>query len=74
MWVKPWILQRVRYGAYNALINEFVLSEREDYRPFMRMNMETFHELMEAVRAPTLQSEKHLCETKQKNLPQHFDS
>ena len=27
-----------------------MLSEREDYRRFMRMNTETFHELLEAVR------------------------
>lgn len=49
MWVKPWILQRDNFGAYNALISEFVLFEREDYRRFMRMNSETFRELLEGV-------------------------
>ena len=47
MWVKPWILQRERFGAYNALINEFTLSEREDYRRLMRI---------------TSRRKKHLCE------------
>ena len=50
MWVKPWIMERERKGAYNALLNEFILTDREDYRRFMRMNSETFHELLEKVR------------------------
>ena len=50
MWFKPWIQQRDRLDAYNALVKEFALSEREDYRRFMRMNSGTFHELLEVVR------------------------
>ena len=35
MWVKQWILRREQLGAFNALVDEFSLSEREDYRWFM---------------------------------------
>ena len=37
VWVKSWIAARELNGAYNALITELSLSEREDYRKFMRM-------------------------------------
>jgi hypothetical protein len=55
-WVKPWIMKRGTLVAYNALLNEFILTDREDYRRFMRMNSETFHELLEKVR-PYLQGQ-----------------
>ena len=50
VWVKPWISRRDELGAYNALINEMVMTDREDYRRFMRMNTETFTELIEKLR------------------------
>ena len=45
LWVRPWISSRDELGAYNALINEMAMTDREDYRRFMRMNTETFTEL-----------------------------
>ena len=60
IWVKPWIQERDRLGAYNALICEFTLHEREDYRRFMRMNTETFHELLEKIRPYITKKETHL--------------
>lgn len=50
VWVKPWIKAREVKGAYNALVSELSLTDREDYRRFMRMNPETFHELLGKVR------------------------
>ena len=50
VWVNPWIKAREDKGAYNALVSELSLTDREDYRRFMRMNPETFHELLEKVR------------------------
>ena len=50
IWVKEWIKNRQTKGAYNALLNEFLLTDREDYRRFMRMNTETFSELLERIR------------------------
>ena len=51
VWVKPWISRRDELGAYNALINEMAMTDREDYRRFMRMNTETFTELIEKLRS-----------------------
>ena len=45
MWVR--ILERERLVVYNALLNEFA---REEYRRFMRMKSEMFHELLERIR------------------------
>ena len=50
VWVKPWIQRRDTLGAYNALISDISLSDREDYCRFMRMNTEAFSELLERVR------------------------
>ena len=32
VWVKPWRSRRDELGAYNALINEMAMTDREDYR------------------------------------------
>ena len=50
IWVQEWIKQREEHGAYHALVNELCLSAREDYRSFMRMNTETFTELIDKIR------------------------
>ena len=42
-WVKLWISRTDELGAYNALINEMAMTDREDYRRFMHMNTETFN-------------------------------
>ena len=36
--------------AYNVIVCVLSLTDREDYRKSMRMNPETFHELLEKVR------------------------
>ena len=50
IWVKEWIKNRQTKGAYSALLNEFLLTDRKDYRRFMRMNTETFSEVLERIR------------------------
>ena len=42
-WVKPWIASRETKGAYNILVTELCLTEREDYQCFMYMSHETFN-------------------------------
>ena len=39
-WSKQWLLPRK--GAYNMILQELRLSEREDFRKYLRMNTETF--------------------------------
>ena len=52
VWVKGWIRERKIKGAYNnaLLCDVSLLTDREDYRRFMRMNSETFHELLGKIR------------------------
>ena len=42
-WVKPWLAIRKNQGAYENLVTELSLAEREEYHRFMRMDHETFH-------------------------------
>ncbi|XP_072164397.1 uncharacterized protein [Diadema setosum] len=52
MWVKPWIEKRKLKGAYANLLKELEDSS-EDFRKFVRMDVEAFRELLEMV-APTI--------------------
>ena len=42
-WGKPWIASRETKDAYNILVTELCLTEREDYQRFMRTSHETFN-------------------------------
>ena len=47
LWLKEWIRKKETKGADNALLcDATLLTDRDDYRRFMRMNNETFHELL----------------------------
>ena len=54
MWAKPWLLLRDTKSAYNMILQEFRLGDRDSFRNFLRMNTETFDELMRLV-YPALQ-------------------
>ena len=45
MWAKPWLLQRDTKSAYNMILQECRLGDRDSFRNFLRMNTETFDEL-----------------------------
>lgn len=49
VWVKTWLLQRDIKGAYNNIIQELRLEDMENYRRYLRMNTETFEELLNRV-------------------------
>ena len=40
-WARDWLLKRKEKGAYNGIINELRLTDKEDFRKFLRMNTET---------------------------------
>ena len=42
VWVKDWLMERERLGAYNALLVDLPKIAHRDYQRFMRMNEETF--------------------------------
>ena len=42
IWAKNWLLERQKKGAYNGILNELRLTDKEDFRKYLRMNTETF--------------------------------
>ena len=49
-WVRQWIRNRPRLGAYHQLVQELRLADGESYRHFVRMDIATFDELLSMVR------------------------
>ena len=49
--VKSWLQRRAQLGAYDSLLNEFLLEEEKEYRKYLRISPETFDELLELVSA-----------------------
>ena len=46
IWVKKWLAARDDKGVYNNLIQELRLDDAESYRRYLRMNTQTFEELL----------------------------
>ena len=42
VWVKKWLLERQKKGAYKGIVSDLRLTDPEDFRKFLRMNTETF--------------------------------
>ena len=49
-WVKKWISRRASLGAYQTLLRELQEEDPFSYRNFLRMDHNTFQELLELVR------------------------
>ena len=41
-WLSPWIRKRDSKGAYYSIINDPRLTDKEDFREYLRMNTSTF--------------------------------
>ena len=54
VWVKSWLAERDDKGAYNNILAELQLHDRENYRRFLRMDSTTFGELVKLV-TPSLE-------------------
>ena len=46
IWVKDWLKQRYRNGAYNNLIKELRLSDVIRFKNFARMDMSNFNKIL----------------------------
>ena len=46
VWVKPWLLRRPIYGQYEKLMAELVGEDVNSFKNFMRMDPDTFHEIL----------------------------
>ena len=42
IWTRKWLLKRNERGAYNGILNELRLTDKEDFRKYLRMNTSTF--------------------------------
>ena len=49
-WVKPWIARRTHFGAYHALLQEISTEDPIAYKNFVRMDKNSFAELLELVK------------------------
>ena len=41
-WIKGWLANRARKGAYRNIIRELKLTDKENYRRYLRMDEATF--------------------------------
>ena len=41
IWAREWLLKRNERGAYNGTLNELRLTDKEDFRKYLRMNTNT---------------------------------
>ena len=41
VWVKKWLLERQKKEAYDGIVSDLRLTDREDFQKFLRMNTET---------------------------------
>ena len=50
IWMKTWLANRDVNSAYNSIMQELRLNDRENFRMYLRMNTETFDELVRLVK------------------------
>jgi len=48
-WVQPWLQNRPTLGAYHALLQELQCSDQKSLRNFLRMDVESFAQLIQKV-------------------------
>jgi len=49
VWVKPWLQRRVLLGQYDTLFNELRIEERGGFKQFLRVDADTFMQLLHRV-------------------------
>ena len=57
VWVKPWLQRRVILRQYDTLIAELMRESRGDFKAYLRMQPEMFHEILVRV-APRVTKSK----------------
>ena len=50
LWTQPWIGNRLRFGAYHALLSELRSDDVSGYKRFLRMDPVSFDVLLQKVR------------------------
>jgi len=57
-WVRPWIERRHLFGQYETLFHELERESRGDFHSYMRMDKETFAEILQRVEPRIVKTEK----------------
>jgi len=55
-WQREWLAKRRQYGAYHGLVQEMRYSDPSAYRNFLRMDDDSFNDLVQRI-APTIRRE-----------------
>ena len=42
IWTREWLMKRNERRTYNGILNEVRLTDKEDFRKYLRMNTSTF--------------------------------
>ncbi|KAI8493054.1 hypothetical protein Bbelb_290580 [Branchiostoma belcheri] len=48
-WVRPWLMHRPVYGQYESLMTELCHEHHCDFKSFLRMDPQMFHDLLQRV-------------------------
>ena len=56
VWTRDWIKNRMKQGAYHQLLQELRLTDKPSYQYFLRMDIESFEEILEVI-SPLIQKQ-----------------
>ena len=56
VWTRDWIKNRMKQGAYHQLLQELRLTDKPSYQHFLRMDIESFEEILEVI-SPLIQKQ-----------------
>lgn len=62
VWVRDWIKNRPKQGAYHQLLRELRLTDQNSYRHFLRMDANTFEDLLSKVGPMITYRDTHMRE------------
>ena len=62
VWVKRWLINRDTKSVYNNILRELRLDDMENLRRYLRINTETFDELVRRV-TPIIEKNVRVCES-----------
>ena len=60
-WVRPWLMRRPLYGQYETLMAELMREHHGDFKAFLRIEPEMFHELLQCVGPRIERNNKYGC-------------
>ena len=59
-WVRRWILERVQYGHYQALLRTLIETDKSTYKNFLRMDERLFTQILECITPRIMKQETRM--------------